>query len=310
MTEIVTIPGLLQKSYNKYNNVNIVIATILLKELYGKSAIVFGGLVRDVLSDSKSNDIDILFTKNLDFHTYKYEDGIFVDKFIIYIKSILEKYNIEISSIVRQIDVLSAPTYFEKEEGEENQDTFTSSRDKLVDELVDNYESLMKQIENPEFTPEHLKYDIVIKINDVEYTVNMDFSFLNSPSEQDNTFPTTADSFYMECTNENIIFNSLENIIDYWKINSKSFLSEDTEILKFDTMNKKFRINNIDKAKRVLKVTKLLDNGWIMDNTNTDFICNNLSQYSLESQLSRKLNEDELNSLQKLLNLISSEVLI
>lgn len=75
-------------------------------------------------------------------------------------------------------------------------------------------------------------------------------------------------------------------------------------------MNKKFRINNIDKAKRVLKVTKLLDNGWIMDNTNTDFKCNDLSRYSLESQLNRQLDEDELNSLQKFLNLISSEVLI
>lgn len=224
MTEMVTIPGLLQKSYNKYNNVNIVIATILLKELYGKSAIVFGGLVRDILSDSKSNDVDILFTKKLDFHTYKYEDGMFIDKFIIYIKSILEKYNIEVSSIDRQIDVLTAPTYFEKEGGKEDQDTFISAGDKLVDELVDDYESLINQIENPEFTPEHLKYDIVIKINNIEYNVNLDFSFLNNPSEQDNTFPTTADSFYMECTNENIIFNSLENIIDYWKINSKSFL--------------------------------------------------------------------------------------
>jgi hypothetical protein len=252
---------LLSQSTQKYGNANIIFALLFLKNNFT----LFGGCLRDHVAKLPSKDIDLLISFDK-FPLFSFENDNFNDKFIEYIKSILLEYNITVLDVERKIDVLEKEGRY-TETTEENEELLELPDDYL--ELVDDAE-LLHAIENPTADPDHIKYQLKLLIENIEYVVTIDISFVTQELLTNIPFKPTViqDSCFIDTSTTDLLKSTnltLEMVEDFIDTNLKSFIpAVDIGELKKSLVLKNIEPYELDK-KRALKLARLLEEGWTLE---------------------------------------------
>ena len=283
------IGDLLDYNYDTEENINLVLSAILMSEI--PNLVLFGGLIRDLLANKTSNDSDFYVIS--DEPNFKLINGKFEDLFIKKIQQAIESYDIKLTNLTRKIDILNK--YPMKEDTEE-----------LIQVIDDS--QLLDIIENPSCIVEHIKYTGEAN----NYYFELDFSFVRNFDDIICVPTVKQDSLYI---NENFknVFNKeivltekaediLNNINEHIKENIDSLLNENIYELINSLKDGILEVYNIDKLKRLKKLSKYIKSGYKLKKTNKGRIkCdihNNISKI-ISSHYYKSSYEDkkEINNL-------------
>ena len=282
--------SLASQCFQKYGNINLIIANLLLKSA---DFTIFGGLLRDLHSGEQSNDIDVVvYYKEPSF---KFDGSQFKDIFIEKIKKLFHDNGIELVNVERKIDVIKTDKYFQKNTEEHTEDMEDTGD---TEDTEDDDDLLLSTINNPECTPDHLKYTGSAIINGTAYPITLDFSFMKDKSEFISKPSILQESFYID-SRSNDIPNDLTSIVHFLSENTKSFLEDqDIQQLKLDCKNKVMTLHNLSHTKCLLKVARHFSNGWSARNWSI-FKSNFLETYQ-KSRKSDTITQKEKTNIEKL----------
>ena len=235
--------NILKACYEKHGNIDPVIAAILLEQTKFK-VIVFGGLLRDLVQNKPSSDVDILILRD-GAVTYDHNTRSFTDKFI-------DDFN----EILKSSKLISNPILTRHETKVNNINQYRGQLEEIDDttedlEQEDDIHSLAFKVK-----VDHIKYSF--KLNGYDFSLDVSFSCDNNKLKKYQP-SCQIDSLYVEeqFIPENDDMKQLDHIRKFFASNLKSYYGSTDEIKK-DIMNKKLVILDINNVKRILKLARFI----------------------------------------------------
>jgi hypothetical protein len=256
---------LLQECNKKFKNINPVIAAILMTLKKDINIMVFGGVIRDLIHESPSKDVDIVIIQENNY-AYDINNKSFVDPFYQLFKKTVEeltglklqKTNTSVTNMIDDpyIDNVCEPC----EPCDPNDDLKELEKDSILnDKFV--------------FNVDHIKYDLSLNDNNdnnVCYNFTLDVSFIKNIDDINWFKPACyQDSLYVDKMFDiNDLLNDkpkdvLNNICYYFEKYAKTRCDDKSVECIIDDIKKSFiEIYNVDVPKRALKIYRYLNEGY------------------------------------------------
>lgn len=230
-------------SVSEQQNCNLAVSNVLLSRLDNETTYIFGGMLRDLISNSKSNDVDIIVQRNNHNFSYDQSKGKFIDSF----------FDTVISSVF-DFGVLTQVTNSKID----NKYGYENTTDLEILENDDQINLFDRESNIFSFRVDHVKYSLNIEISGSNYPFELDVSFVEDMNE--------FNGFSPACYQDSLFFNTkplpnmnFDEYVNFLKNNCKTFSSTKTadEIIE-DIKSKIVEICDISSAKKCKKISRLL----------------------------------------------------